>query len=37
VGHKEFSTIDLTQMKELNAIVYDVKGFLNKSLVTARL
>jgi len=37
VGHKEFSLLDLNQMKEPNAIVYDVKGFLDKSLVTARL
>ena len=37
VGHKEFSSLDLNQVKEPNAIVYDVKGFLDKSLVTARL
>jgi UDP-N-acetyl-D-galactosamine dehydrogenase len=37
VGHKEFSLLDLNQLKEPNAIVYDVKGFLDKSLVTARL
>jgi len=37
VGHKEFSLLDLNQVKELNAIVYDVKGFFDKSLVTARL
>jgi UDP-N-acetyl-D-galactosamine dehydrogenase len=37
VGHKEFSAIDLGLMKEPNAIVYDVKGFFDKSLVTARL
>jgi len=37
VGHKEFSSLDLNQVKEPNAIVYDVKGFLDKSLITARL
>jgi UDP-N-acetyl-D-galactosamine dehydrogenase len=37
VGHKEFSSIDLNQVKESNAIVYDVKGFLDKSQITARL
>lgn len=37
VGHKEFASIDLTKFKEPNAIVYDVKGFLDKNLVTARL
>lgn len=37
VGHKEFSSINWDQLKEQNAVVYDVKGFLDKSLVTARL
>jgi UDP-N-acetyl-D-glucosamine/UDP-N-acetyl-D-galactosamine dehydrogenase len=37
VGHKEFYSVDLNQVREPNAIVYDVKGFLDKSLVTARL
>jgi UDP-N-acetyl-D-galactosamine dehydrogenase len=37
VGHKEFSSLDLSQVKEPNAIVYDVKGFLDRSLITARL
>jgi UDP-N-acetyl-D-galactosamine dehydrogenase len=37
VGHKEFLSLDLKQLKESDAIVYDVKGFLDKSLVTARL
>ncbi len=37
VGHKEFSSIDLNQVKEPKAIVYDVKGFLDRSLITARL
>jgi len=37
VGHKEFSSITWAKLKEENAVVYDVKGFLDKSLVTARL
>ncbi len=37
VGHKEFSSLAWNELKEPNAIVYDVKGFLDKSLVTARL
>lgn len=37
VGHQEFSSLDLNQMKEPRAIVYDVKGFLDKSSITARL
>jgi len=37
VGHQEFSSMPWEQMKEPHAIVYDVKGFLDKSLITARL
>lgn len=37
VGHKEFLSLDLSQVKEPNAVVYDIKGFFDKSLVTARL
>ncbi len=37
VGHKEFSSLNLSKMMEPRAIVYDVKGFFDKSLVTARL
>src|SRR5258706_2383389 len=37
VGHKEFASINLNEVKEPNAVVYDVKGFLDKSLVSARL
>jgi len=37
VSHREFSSIDWKSLKEPNAIVYDVKGFLDKSLITARL
>ncbi len=37
VSHKEFAAIELEKLKEKNAIVYDIKGFLPKSSVTARL
>jgi UDP-N-acetyl-D-galactosamine dehydrogenase len=37
VSHKEFGTLDWNSIKDGKTIVYDVKGFLNKSLVTARL
>jgi UDP-N-acetyl-D-glucosamine/UDP-N-acetyl-D-galactosamine dehydrogenase len=37
VSHKEFASIELEKLKEKNAIVYDIKGFLPKSSVTARL
>ena len=37
VSHSEFSSIDWSELKEPNAVVYDVKGFLDKSLITARL
>jgi UDP-N-acetyl-D-galactosamine dehydrogenase len=37
VAHKEFSTINWVDLKEPNAVIYDVKGFLEKSTVTARL
>ncbi len=37
VSHKEFSSIKWNELKEPNAVVYDVKGFLDKSLITARL
>jgi UDP-N-acetyl-D-glucosamine/UDP-N-acetyl-D-galactosamine dehydrogenase len=37
VSHQEFEHLDLTALKEGNAVVYDVKGFLNKSEITARL
>lgn len=37
VSHKEFGSFDLNSLKEANAVVYDVKGFLDKSQVTARL
>lgn len=37
VGHDEFSTLDWSKLKGEGSIVYDVKGFLDKSLVSARL
>lgn len=37
VSHQEFASIELEKLKEKNAIVYDIKGFLPKSSVTARL
>lgn len=37
VSHHEFKTLNLDALKAPNAIVYDVKGFLDKSVVTERL
>ena len=37
VGHKEFSGLDWRVIRDDKTVVYDVKGFLDKSLVTARL
>ncbi len=37
VSHMEFATIELEKLKEPNAVIYDIKGFFDKSLVTARL
>lgn len=37
VGHKEFKSLDWKTLKHEKTVVYDVKGFLDKSLVTARL
>jgi len=37
VGHKEFRDLDWKKLKHEKTIVYDVKGFLDQSLVTARL
>lgn len=37
VGHDEFKTIDWSIIKGDKTVVYDVKGQLDKSLVTARL
>ncbi len=37
VSHNEFKTIDWSAIKNDKTIIYDVKGFLDKSLVSARL
>jgi UDP-N-acetyl-D-galactosamine dehydrogenase len=37
VSHEEFKSLDWNSIKEPNSVVYDVKGFLKKSNVTARL
>lgn len=37
VSHKEFGTLDWKSIKNDKTIVYDVKGFLDKSQITARL
>jgi len=37
VSHQEFKSIDWKSIKNDKTIVYDVKGFLDKSLITARL
>ena len=37
VSHEEFNTLDWNSMKEPNTVIYDVKGVLKKSSITARL
>ncbi|HCM76899.1 MAG TPA: Vi polysaccharide biosynthesis protein VipA/TviB, partial [Cytophagales bacterium] len=37
VGHQEFKNLDWNSIREERTVVYDVKGFLDKSFVTARL
>jgi UDP-N-acetyl-D-galactosamine dehydrogenase len=37
VSHQEFLALDFKSISEKNGVVYDVKGFLDKSLITARL
>lgn len=37
VGHKEFKDLDWKKLKHDKTVVYDVKGFLDPSIVTARL
>lgn len=37
VGHAEFQQLDWDKIKVENAVVYDVKGILKRSLITARL
>jgi len=37
VSHDEFKALNWTLIRDVNTIVYDVKGFLNRSEVSARL
>lgn len=37
VSHLEFKSLDWSTIRDSNTIVYDVKGFLDRSMVTARL
>ncbi|MBL7848606.1 MAG: nucleotide sugar dehydrogenase [Cyclobacteriaceae bacterium] len=37
VGHDEFSRLPWNTLKNKKTVVYDVKGFLDKSIITARL
>jgi UDP-N-acetyl-D-galactosamine dehydrogenase len=37
VSHEEFKKLDWSSIKNENTIIYDVKGFLDKDFVTARL
>ncbi|MBL7874935.1 MAG: Vi polysaccharide biosynthesis UDP-N-acetylglucosamine C-6 dehydrogenase TviB, partial [Cyclobacteriaceae bacterium] len=37
VSHEDFKLIQWSDIKMANTIIYDVKGFLDKSLVTGRL
>jgi UDP-N-acetyl-D-galactosamine dehydrogenase len=37
VSHSEFQSLDLNAIKSPGAVVYDVKGFLDKSVVSERL
>jgi UDP-N-acetyl-D-glucosamine/UDP-N-acetyl-D-galactosamine dehydrogenase len=37
VGHEEFRNLDWDTLKHERTIIYDVKGFLDQSLITARL
>ena len=37
VGHKEFRDLDWKNIRHEKTVIYDVKGFLDQSIVTARL
>ncbi|MFN8337313.1 MAG: nucleotide sugar dehydrogenase [Cyclobacteriaceae bacterium] len=37
VSHDDFKTLDCNKIRNEKTVVYDVKGFLDKSIVTARL
>jgi UDP-N-acetyl-D-galactosamine dehydrogenase len=37
VSHKEFKAIDLNSISSENTVIFDIKGFFDKNLVTSRL
>lgn len=37
VAHEEFTNLDLLAIRKLNSIIYDVKGTLDKTIITNRL
>jgi UDP-N-acetyl-D-galactosamine dehydrogenase len=37
VGHEAFRNLNWNELKHSSTVVYDVKGFLDKSIITARL
>jgi UDP-N-acetyl-D-galactosamine dehydrogenase len=37
VGHNEFKSLTWDKIKDSNTVIFDVKGFLDKDLITARL
>lgn len=37
VSHKEFASVNWNEFREPDAVVYDIKGFLDRSIITARL
>jgi UDP-N-acetyl-D-galactosamine dehydrogenase len=37
VSHKEFKAIDLNSISSENTVIFDIKGFFDKGLVTKRL
>jgi UDP-N-acetyl-D-galactosamine dehydrogenase len=37
VSHHEFTHFDWNQLKGEGTVIYDVKGFLDKAVITARL
>ena len=37
VAHDQFKTFDFKRQKDANAVIFDVKGIIDRSLVDARL
>jgi UDP-N-acetyl-D-galactosamine dehydrogenase len=37
VSHKDFESIDWSKITDKKTVIYDVKGLMSKSLITARL